>query len=153
MAIINEHPNVVAFLDMLAWSEGTKGKGDDGYNIIVGGSQFNDYREHPRKLIDLPRLGIKSTAAGRYQLLSKYYDAYKRLLKLSDFSPVNQDKIAIQQIKERKAYQLIISGQLPAAILQCSNIWASLPGNNYGQRQHQVADLTAKFVEFGGVVA
>lgn len=153
MARINEHSNVVAFLDMLAWSEGTKGKGDDGYNVIVGGSQFDDYREHPRKLIDLPKLGIKSTAAGRYQLLSKYYDAYKRLLKLSDFSPVNQDKIAIQQIKERKAYQLIISGQLPAAILQCSNIWASLPGNNHGQRQHQVSDLVAKFVEFGGVVA
>ena len=153
MARINEHSNVVAFLDMLAWSEGTKGKGDDGYNIIVGGSQFSDYREHPRKLIDLPKLGIKSTAAGRYQLLSKYYDAYKRLLKLSDFSPENQDAIAIQQIKERKAYQLIISGQLPAAILQCSNIWASLPGNNYGQRQHKVADLIAKFVEFGGVTA
>ena len=153
MAKINEQKNILAFLDMLAWSEGTKGKGDDGYNIIVGGTQFANYADHPRQLITLPRLGIKSTAAGRYQLLSKYYDAYKRLLKLSDFSPENQDAIAIQQIKERKAYQLIISGQLPAAILQCSNIWASLPGNNYGQRQHKVADLIAKFVEFGGVTA
>lgn len=153
MARINEQKNILAFLDMLAWSEGTKGKGDDGYNIIVGGGQFDGYGDHPRKLIDLPRLGIKSTAAGRYQLLSKYFDAYKRLLKLTDFSPENQDAIAIQQIKERKAYQLIISGQIPAAILQCSNIWASLPGNNYGQRQHKVADLIAKFVEFGGVTA
>ena len=153
MAKINEQKNILAFLDMLAWSEGTKGRGDDGYNVIVGGSLFDGYADHPRKLIELPRLGIKSTAAGRYQLLSKYYDAYKRLLKLSDFSPENQDAIAIQQIKERKAYQLIISGQLPAAILQCSNIWASLPGNNYGQRQHKVADLIAKFVEFGGVTA
>ena len=153
MAKINEPKNILAFLDMLAWSEGTKGRGDDGYNVIVGGSLFDGYADHPRKLIELPRLGIKSTAAGRYQLLSKYYDAYKRLLKLSDFSPENQDAIAIQQIKERKAYQLIISGQLPAAILQCSNIWASLPGNNYGQRQHKVADLIAKFVEFGGVTA
>ena len=153
MAKINEQKNILAFLDMLAWSEGTKGRGDDGYNVIVGGSLFDGYADHPRKLIELPRLGIKSTAAGRYQLLSKYYDAYKRLLKLSDFSPENQDAIAIQQIKERKAYQLIISGQLPAAILQCSNIWASLPGNNYGQRQHQVSDLVAKFVEFGGVLA
>lgn len=153
MAKINEPKNILAFLDMLAWSEGTKGRGDDGYNVIVGGGLFDGYADHPRKLIELPRLGIKSTAAGRYQLLSKYYDAYKRLLKLSDFSPENQDAIAIQQIKERKAYQLIISGQIPAAILQCSNIWASLPGNNYGQHQHKVSDLIAKFVEFGGVTA
>ena len=40
MARINEHPNVVAFLDMLAWSEGTIGKGDDGYNAIVDPDGF-----------------------------------------------------------------------------------------------------------------
>ena len=150
MARVNECVNVLAFLDMLAWSEGTKGRGDDGYNIIVGGSQFSGYADHPRQLIDLPRLGIKSTAAGRYQLLARYWDAYRKQLQLDDFSPVNQDKVAIQQIRERKAYQLVVSGQIEAAIIACSNIWASLPGAGYGQREHSMEDLLRQYFEFGG---
>ena len=31
--------------------------------------------------------------------------------------------------------------------------WASLPGAGYGQREHKLADLLAKFTEFGGVLA
>ena len=63
-----------AFLDMLAWSEGT-GNGrqktrNHGYDVIVGGELFTDYSDHPRKLVTLnPKL--KSTGAGRYQLLSR----------------------------------------------------------------------------------
>lgn len=151
MARINEHPNVVAFLDMLAWSEGTIGKGDDGYNDIVDPAGFfSDYSAHPNLLVQV-NSKIKSTAAGRYQLLARYYDPYRKQLGLPDFSPVSQDKIAIQLIKERKAYQLIIAGQITEAISRCSNIWASLPGNGYGQRQHKLADLISMFHKFGGV--
>ncbi|CAM4377987.1 Endolysin [Comamonas aquatilis] len=93
--------------NVLAWGEGTdNGRQpirDRGYDVLVGGGQFSGYADHPRQLIDLPRLKIKSTAAGRYQLLSRYFDAYKRLLGLKDFSPLSQDLIAIQQIRERRA--------------------------------------------------
>ena len=62
-------PNVLAFLDMLAWSEGTdhprQPTKDQGYDVVVGGGLFEGYADHPRRLVDLPRLGIKSTAAGR----------------------------------------------------------------------------------------
>ncbi len=151
MARINEHPNVVAFLDMLAWSEGTIGKGDDGYNDIVDPAGFfSDYSTHPNLLVQV-NAKIKSTAAGRYQLLSRYYEPYRKQLGLPDFSPVSQDKIAIQQIKERKAYQLIIAGKITDAISRCSNIWASLPGNTYGQRQHKLADLIRIYQRFGGI--
>ncbi len=61
-----------AFLDMLAWSEEliTDVRNQNhGYDVIVGGELFTDYSDHPRKLVTLnPKL--KSTAAGRYQLLS-----------------------------------------------------------------------------------
>jgi muramidase (phage lysozyme) len=71
--------NALAFLDMLAWSEGTDRPGqainNAGYDVIIGGKLFTDFADHPRQLIALPRLGIKSTAAGRYQLLSRCYDA------------------------------------------------------------------------------
>ena len=65
-----------AFLDMLAWSEweldnGRQKTRNHGYDVIVGGELFTDYSDHPRKLVTLnPKL--KSTGAGRYQLLSRW---------------------------------------------------------------------------------
>ena len=55
-----------AFLDMLAWSEGTDNgrqkTRNHGYDVIVGGELFTDYSDHPRKLVTLnPKL--KSTGA------------------------------------------------------------------------------------------
>lgn len=144
-----------AYLDMLAWSEiGDKllKSSDNGYNVIVGGTLFTSYADHPRKLVALPRLKIKSTAAGRYQLLSRYWDVYRRQLGLKDFSPASQDAVALQQIKERRALELIDSGNIRQAIDRCSNIWASLPGAGYGQYEHKVEDLLKKFREAGGFV-
>ncbi|MBS6076096.1 MAG: glycoside hydrolase family 104 protein [Citrobacter freundii] len=144
-----------AFLDMLAWSEGTDKKGQPtnnrGYDVIVGGSLFTDYSDHPRKLVTLnPKL--KSTAAGRYQLLSRWWDAYRKHLGLKDFSPASQDAVALQQIKERRALELIDAGDIRQAIDRCSNIWASLPGAGYGQFEHKADNLIAKFKEAGGTV-
>ena len=52
---------------------------------LVGGELFTDYSDHPRKLVTLnPKL--KSTGAGRYQLLSRWWDAYRKQLGLKDFS-------------------------------------------------------------------
>jgi muramidase (phage lysozyme) len=148
--------NAVAFLDMLAWSEGTdNGKQptkDRGYDVIVGGQLFKSYADHPRVLVDLPKLGIQSTAAGRYQLLRRYYDAYRKTLSLKDFSPLNQDLIALQQIRERRALPLIQAGKIAEAIKQVSNIWASLPGAGYGQHEHQLADLLGMYRKAGGMV-
>lgn len=147
--------NLKAFLDMLAWSEGTSTikASDNGYNVLVGGGLFNGYADHPRQLIDIPRLKIKSTAAGRYQLLSRYWDVYRKQLGLKDFSPASQDAVAIQQIKERKALQLISDGKINQAIEKCSNIWASLPGAGYGQHEHKIDDLLRKYVQYGGSIS
>ncbi|QGH63416.1 glycoside hydrolase family 24 protein [Serratia proteamaculans] len=149
--------NLRAFLDMLAFSEGTDNgrqkTNNHGYDVIVGGSLFTSYADHPRKLVTLGKLGIKSTAAGRYQLLSRYFDAYKKSLGLKDFSPSSQDAIAIQQIKERKALNDIETGNIQSAIKKCSNIWASLPGAGYGQHEHDFSTLINKFVEKGGQLA
>ncbi|HFT7677537.1 MULTISPECIES: glycoside hydrolase family 104 protein [Citrobacter] len=150
------NPQRKAFLDMLAWSEGTDNDRqptkNHGYDVIVGGALFSDYSDHPRQLVDLPRLKIKSTAAGRYQLLARYWDAYRKQLGLKDFSPASQDAVALQQIKERRALELIDSGDIRQAIDRCSNIWASLPGAGYGQFEHKADNLIAKFKEAGGTV-
>ena len=148
--------NLVAFLDTIAYSEGTDKPGqptkDRGYDVLVGGGLFTGYADHPRKLIDLPRLGIKSTAAGRYQILARYYDVYKAQLGLPDFSPASQDKIAIQLICECKALDDIDTGRITDALRKCRSRWASLPGAGYGQHEHKVDTLVAVFKRRGGVI-
>lgn len=152
--------NVCAFLDMLAWSEGTRTSRhtrDDGYDVVVGGldspNTFSNYAGHPNVLVKVNTQGLQSTAAGRYQLLFRWWKPYRDLLQLKDFGPENQDRVALQQIKERRALDDIKAGRVRDAITKCSNIWASLPGANYGQREHKLEDLVQQYRMAGGVVA
>ena len=153
-------PNLRAFLDMIAVSElGAKliAMSDNGYNVIVGSTTanpilFHDYSTHPRRLVQI-RPGLASTAAGRYQLLARYYDAYKKSLNLPDFSPSSQDAIAIQQIKECRALPDIESGYIAIAIGKCCRIWASLPGAGYGQHENTLASLEDAYEKAGGAFA
>ena len=148
--------NRKAFLDMIAWSEiGPKllAKSDNGYNVIVGGELFSSYADHPRKSVRLERLGISSTAAGRYQLLYRYFVAYKAMLKLPDFSPASQDAIALQQIRECRALPDIDAGHFDEAVRKCAHIWASLPAAGYGQHESGLDDLRAAYVRAGGALA
>ena len=140
---------------MIAWSEigpALLAASDDGYNVLVGGTLFEGYEHHPNKLIEV-RPGLKSTAAGRYQLLSRYFGPYSIQLGLSDFSPESQDRIAIQQIKECRAIPAIIAGKFDAAVRLCSHIWASLPGAGYGQHENTIGKLTAAYQAAGGTLA
>lgn len=149
--------NVRAFLDMLAWSEigpDLLAHSDDGYDVLVGSTPrapllFDSYATHP----NVYNRRTDSTAAGRYQILARYWPHYRDMLKLSDFSPVSQDLYAIQQLRERKALPLIEAGHITAAIALVSNIWASLPGAGYGQHEHEMANLLTAYKAAGGVVA
>ena len=138
--------NVAAFLTMIAWSEGTLSVpgNDNGYNVVVGGTLFTSYADHPRIAVQIGK-GLVSTAAGRYQIREPIFDAYKTRLKLPDFSPNSQDAIADQLITECEALSDINAGNIESAILKCSSRWASLPGGDYGQRTNSVAALTAQF--------
>jgi muramidase (phage lysozyme) len=144
--------NRKAFLDTIAFSEGTSHLGDNGYNVVVGGTLFRSYATHPHPIILLPNLKIHSTAAGRYQLLFRYYEPYRKLLKLKDFSPESQDKIAIQQIKECKALGDVDAGNFTNAVQKCAHIWASLPGAGYGQHENTLVKLEEVYKNAGGVV-
>ncbi|WP_341782686.1 glycoside hydrolase family 104 protein [Pseudomonas putida] len=150
--------SVLRFLDLIAFSEGTSTvkASDDGYNVLYGGSLFTGYADHPRKKLTFRINGkpVTSTAAGRYQLLERYWDAYRVSLRLSGgFTPENQDRIALQQIRERRALEDIKAGRIDQAIEKCSSIWASLPGNNYGQNPHRLDKLMVQWQKLGGVLA
>lgn len=157
---VRPSPTLSAFLSLVAWSEGTSSNPitkNDGYDVIVTGvhgpSIFTDYSTHPFSaggdvLVRIaPPPPLYSTAAGRYQLLARYWNIYKVQLNLPDYSPASQDAIALQQIKEREAISLIGTGDIQGAIASCSNIWASLPGNEYGQGGHSMSELMQKFSE------
>lgn len=137
---------------MLAWSEiGPQllASSDDGYNVKVGGGIFQGYADHPRELVEV-RPGLKSTAAGRYQILSKYWDHYKQALGLPDFGPASQDRYALQQILEQGALEDVVAGRFDTAVQKVSNIWASLPGAGYGQRENAIAALRQAYTNAGG---
>ena len=128
-----------AFLDMLAWSEGTDNgrqkTRNHGYDVIVGGELFTDYLRSPSQTCHAkPKTQInrRRTLPASFLLV----DAYRKQLGLKDFSPKSQDAVALQQIKERGALPMIDRGDIRQAIDRCSNIWASLPGAGYGQFEH-----------------
>lgn len=130
--------NVLAFLDMLAWSElGSDylSRSDDGYNVIVTGIDgklelFNDYANHPfatgRKSKVINSKGLTSNASGRAQFMLRDWPHYRDLLRLPDFGPISQDRWVIQLIKERRALEDVKAGRFAVAISKCRNLWGEL---------------------------
>ncbi|WP_313064668.1 glycoside hydrolase family 24 protein [Achromobacter animicus] len=146
--------NVLAFLDMLAVSEGTddgrQPTNDSGYDVLVGGMLFTGYAEHPNVLVRLSPT-LASTAAGRYQILYRYWRHYRALLTLPDFGPESQDRYAIQQLKEQRAISDIQAGRFDQAVAKVRNLWASLPGAGYGQHEQKIERLREAYVRAGGI--
>lgn len=159
--------NVSAFLDLIAYAEGTAGRGD-GYRICYG------YRHTIKNLSDHPAItgewkgeklsdalckgaglkpGCVSTAAGRYQLIRPTWAACKRALGLSDFSPTSQDAAAVYLIRQRGAIEDVRAGRVAEAVEKCRREWASLPGAGYGQGERKLSQLVAAFQDAGGVLA
>ena len=150
--------NEMAFLDMLAHSEGTVHIGDRGYNALVGGGTFTTgYAHHPNQLVALRnRAGqvvLKSDAAGRYQFLFATWAELKRKLSLPDFGPESQDAACMELIAGHGALASVQAGHFASAIAACNRTWASLPGSPYGQPTHSLAELLAVYKAAGGVIA
>ena len=135
--------NRKAFLDAIAYAEGTERYPNNGYYTLFTGKQFDSLASHPNISICAPIKGKKtcSTAAGRYQFLSS---TWKRL-GLSDFSKTNQDKGALMLLKP-KLLAAVDSGDWPTVFTGANRIWASFPGDAYGQGGKSM-DQMLKFIE------
>lgn len=140
--------NVRAFLDMIAYSEGTAGHGDDGYNVLFGYSTFDSYADHPRQYI--PFRDTTTSAAGRYQILARTWDGVRGKLGLQDFSPSSQDAAAVELIRERGALGDVQAGRTVTAIKKVAKVWASLPGAGYNQPERKLAALLQAYAGAGG---
>jgi muramidase (phage lysozyme) len=152
------HPNITAFLDMIAYAEiGPKllKESDNGYNVLYGGTTFDSYADHPRQMLTYKIGGrdVTSSAAGRYQILSRYWDHYRKKLGLKDFSPASQDAYAVRQLVEQRAIKHIVAGDFEKAVDKVKNIWASMPGAGYDQPEKKLADLKKVYEKAGGTLA
>lgn len=153
--------NTMAFLDALTLGEigpSLLAVSEDGYNVIVGSTPsapdlFTDYSRHPNKRVWLPRLGVWSTAAGRYQFIYLTWTETAAHLGLKDFSPAAQDLAAIERIRLRGGLADVRAGRFAAAITKCRQEWASLPGAGYGQSEVAMTALQTHYVAAGGALA
>ena len=135
-----ELPRTVhAFLDTIAYAEGTR----EHYNYIFTFVTFDSYADHPRKKICSG--GLCSTAAGRYQFLSKTWDPLAADLGLKDFTPPNQEKATLEIVRRAGAYNSVLKSNVQAnfnaALAKLNTTWASLPGSPYGQPTHPASEL------------
>ncbi|AAQ63338.2 endolysin [Burkholderia phage BcepNazgul] len=164
------HLNVCAFMDTIAYAEGTSTSPvtqDDGYDILVNSidaqgnvqhNRFTDFSDHPfmpqfgRKPFKVNSKGLYSTASGRYQQMLKDWPHYKTLLRLTDFAEIAQDLTCLQHLKESRAIEPLKAGDFLTACDRVSNIWASIPGtkNTYGQPKRQLDALRATYILNGG---
>ena len=140
-----------AFLDMLAWSEGT----DNGRQKTRNHWLWRHCRRAIHWLLRSPsqtchaKPKTQINRLGRYQLLPVGgMPAASSLAWKTSLRKV-RTLSTLQQIKERGALPMIDRGDIRQAIDRCSNIWASLPGAGYGQFEHKADSLIAKFKEAG----
>ncbi len=120
-----ERDRVKAFLDTIATAEGTASS--DGYHTQYTGTKFDSLSDHPREMRCGRRYGKKlcSDAAGRYQFLSTTWDRFAKKFRITDFSPQNQDFVAVELIREKGALEDIEAGRLEPAIRKLAYIWPS----------------------------
>jgi muramidase (phage lysozyme) len=85
--------------------------------------------------------------------MHRWYQPYASMLRLQDFSPLSQDKNALQQIRECRTLPYIDSGQFAQAVAACNQIWASLTGSPYGQHTNPIEMLQAAYKSAGGTLA
>jgi muramidase (phage lysozyme) len=133
-----------ALLDTIAYAEGTRGRGKDGYNVTFGYRYFDSCDEHPN--IKVCAGSLCSTAAGRYQFLNKTYAG----LNMDSFWPEAQERGALELI-ERRGVTLpaapLTATQFANALDRLSYEWASLPPARYGQGKLTAEQVRAEYCE------
>jgi muramidase (phage lysozyme) len=137
-----------ALLDTIAFTEGTRGHGNDGYNVTFAYHYFSSCARHPNLRICAG--GYCSTAAGRYQFLTTTWNG----LGLSNFGPANQDKGAMKLVGRRGVTvptgRAMTATEFTNAMNRLSYEWASLPPGRYGQPSYSMTRTRAQYCTFAG---
>jgi muramidase (phage lysozyme) len=131
-----------ALHDAIAFAEGTRGRGQDGYNVIFSYQYFTNCDRHPDRVICS---GICSSAAGRYQYLTTTWNG----LRLPSFNPENQERGAEVLIRRRgvnmPTTRALSSTEFSNAMNALSWEWASLPPGRYGQPVKTLSQMRTNY--------
>jgi muramidase (phage lysozyme) len=142
-AVPQEHK---ALLNTIAFTEGTAGHGEDGYNVTYAYHYFASCDHHPN--LDICSGGLCSTAAGRYQFLTTTWDG----LGYANFHPDNQDRGAMKLVARRGALvpsdRALTATEFVNVMDRISYEWASLPPGRYGQPSYSMDQTRAKYCTF-----
>lgn len=126
-------PEARALLETIAGPESA-----GAYDVIYGGSRFDDFTDHPRQYVTItsgPNKGQKSSAAGKYQFLGSTYDRVAPLAGVNDFTPPSQDKLAwtladltYREETGRDLQADLAAGDLSRVAPALRSQWTSMPG-------------------------
>jgi muramidase (phage lysozyme) len=105
----------------------------------------NDSQGHPYTLPMVTVPAIRSTASGRYQIILPTWKVIAEREAYTLFNPQSQDFAALYLISDRGCNAPIIAGDLVSAIHTLSAVWASFPGNLYGQGGRTFEWLQTKY--------
>lgn len=149
------NPNIKAALASIRHCEGTSAP--DGYNYIFGSSprnklRFKGYDKHPNNL--QIHNGIRSTAAGAYQILYRTDCELNEKYGFTDFSPRTQDLKCLALFDRRDVLIPVSKGLMlqDKVMTELSKEWASLPLSIYGQPTHSMADVRKVYMGSGGLI-
>ena len=143
-------PERRALLNTIRYAEGTWKDGQDkGYQVLYGGSLFDDLTRHPDRVI-VKRYA--SAAAGAYQFLPTTWRSVAKELKLNSFEPPHQDQAALHLVKRRGALREIDRNGLTKAVMdRLAPEWASFPTkagrSAYGQPVKTHSELAEFYSE------
>jgi muramidase (phage lysozyme) len=124
------NPKIRAFLDTISITEGTTGP--LGYRTQYTGSKFTGpIEKHPREMKCSMSNGRRlcSDAAGRYQFLSTSWDHFGARLGITEFTPTNQDRVAVELIRDKGVLDDILEGRLEKAFYALAPVWPSFGEN------------------------
>lgn len=144
MALFDEAKKILnskegkALLDMIAFTEGTAGVGQNGYDVVVSFKQIVDWNEnyqYGHRDSAWYQESVDSTAAGRYQFLgSTWKSTSKKLLDLNNakFNKRNQDLFAAYKIYQRiKSSQSFSEGKYAGIKIPKPPALSTLNKNNF----------------------
>jgi muramidase (phage lysozyme) len=137
-----------ALLDTIAYTEGTRGRGKNGYNVTFAYRYFTSCARHPNMRVCAG--GYCSTAAGRYQFLNTTWAG----LGLPTFTPDNQDRGGMKLVARRGVTaptgRAMNATEFTNAMNRLSWEWASLPPGRYGQPVYSMTATRREYCRLAG---
>jgi muramidase (phage lysozyme) len=142
-----------ALHDTISFAEGTRGRSKDGYDVMFSNAIATSCKRHPNQCHAFGN--TCSTAAGRYQFLTKTWTGVASARGFTTFEPENQEKGAAYQIGNVRRVTVpqgraMTAAEFSNAMSKLSYEWASLPPGRYGQPKKSMAVMRSTYCSVAG---